>query len=120
VAAIVAIEQTQIGLPNVPGQPGRCPQSTRRILIAQPPEPHGSAWCPHENGEQCGILSCSVQALPGGRIRRETTKPPGIPAASSSPNGPTRGSGTYFQRCPASTTRAELASMDTTTRTRKA
>jgi hypothetical protein len=42
-AAIPVIEQTQRGLQNNwPSRPGRFAQSTRRSMIAQPPEPHRS------------------------------------------------------------------------------
>jgi hypothetical protein len=36
VASIATTEQTQDGLPNVPGRPGRFAQSTRRSMIVQP------------------------------------------------------------------------------------
>ena len=40
VTAIPAIEQTQDSLPDEPGQPGRFAQSTRRLVIMQPPRLH--------------------------------------------------------------------------------
>jgi len=45
-AAIPAIEQTQCGLPALPGRPERFAQSTGRPVIVQPPGLHASARLP--------------------------------------------------------------------------
>jgi hypothetical protein len=56
VASIAAIEQTQRGLPNEPGRPGRFAQSTGRSVNVQPPGPHRTIGT-----ERCSKLQATDQ-----------------------------------------------------------
>ena len=85
-ASIATIEQTQHGLQNVPGSPGRSAQSTSRSVIAQPPELHR-----HGTG---------ALQWPDGRLRigpgiHETA---GRPTVSSVPCGADGRRSVHFQR----------------------
>ena len=101
VASIATIEQTQGGLQNVPGGPGRFAQSTRRWVFAQPPGPHrtvGTSGQGRKNEETVGRAD-------------GLTAPACVLTVRTS---------VHFQRCPASRTRAELASAESISTTRKA
>jgi hypothetical protein len=88
-----------------PGRPGRFAQSTRRPVIVQPPAPHG-----FDRARTTG------PAIPVPDMRR-----PSVARRSPSHRRPSeRGIDHAFQRCPASTTSAELAIIDTAMRIRKA
>jgi hypothetical protein len=86
---------------TLPGDPGRCPQSTGRCVIVQPLRP---------------VLPRS--SLPH-RTAPETERPPACRRSRSSPRRSLSWRA-YRQRCPASRTRAELARAETARRTRKA
>ena len=59
-AAIPAIEQTQCGLPALPGRPGRFAQSTGGTVIVKPPGLHESARSRDpENDETAGQPAAS-------------------------------------------------------------
>jgi hypothetical protein len=120
VASIATIEQTQGGLQNVPGGPGRFAQSTRRLVFAQPRANGLTEFGlgPRRAGRQLALAD--PRAGYRGTIQRyeETVgrsdglvAPACVLAARTS---------FHFQRCPASRTRAELASAESISTTRKA
>ena len=109
------------GLQNKPGRPGWSAQSTSRLMIMQPPGPH-----PAPNGAADTIWSGRVRRArrrdgPAdedtcARTSRDRRLPDGLLATKLS----LEMRGGHFQRCPASRTRAELASADKIRTTRKA
>jgi hypothetical protein len=88
VAAILAIEQTQHGLPTSPDRPGRFAQSTRRSVIVQPPEPHLLAGC--VDRVRIGNAGRASRPPVG---HQETAGHPAVSSPWSDPCGPD-----YFQR----------------------
>ena len=110
----------------LPGDPGRFAQSTRRIPILQPPRADGVAELhlgPMESqGSSSGLggpTASSLSQIRGNLNCRERRNRRMIRRLRVPPT-PWAESRYFIQRCPASSTRAELATAETATRSRKA